>query len=256
MGIINVTPDSFFAASRTERVDAAISRGRSHFAAGASIVDVGGESSRPGATPVPVDVEIARVVPVIEALAPEGRVSVDTVKPEVAAAAVAAGASLINDVSGTLARTAAELGVGWVAMHAKGTPATMQDNPRYHDVVAEVAAWLEAKAREAAALGVPELWLDPGIGFAKTFDHNWSLLRHGDELAALAHDHGATFLVGTSRKRFLGEVGGHDLAPEDRLAASLATAVAAMAAGADLVRAHDVEATVQAARVFSEKMVS
>ena len=254
MGIINVTPDSFFAAGRTERVDTAIARGHAHFDAGASIVDVGGESSRPGAVSVPVDVEIARVVPVIEALSRVGRVSVDTVKPEVAAAAVEAGASLINDVSGRLAATAAALGVGWVAMHAKGTPATMQDNPTYDDVVAEVSAWLDAKAQEAASLGVRELWLDPGIGFAKTFDHNWSLLRHGDELATLAHERGSTFLIGTSRKRFLGEIGGHDLAPEDRLAASIATAVAAMSAGADVVRCHDVEATVQAARVFSEKM--
>ena len=255
MGIVNVTPDSFFVEGRTEQIDAAIERGADHFANGAAIVDVGGESSRPGARSVPEEREIERVVPVILALSSLGRVSVDTVKPGVARAAVAAGASLLNDVSGTLAPVAADLGVGWVAMHAQGTPATMQADPHYDDVVAEVRAWLEVRATEARSLGVDELWLDPGIGFGKSFSHNWSLLRHTDEMVALAHSLGARVLVGTSRKRFLGEAGGSDLGPEERLAASLATAVAAMASGADMVRSHDVKATVQAARVFSEKMV-
>ena len=131
----------------------------------------------------------------------------------------------------------------------------MQDAPHYDDVVAEVSAWLEAKGTEARALGVTDLWLDPGIGFGKTFDHNWTLLRHADELAELARGLGARLLLGTSRKRFLGDAGGPGLAPSERLAASLATALAAMEAGAAMVRVHDVTATVQAARVFAEEVV-
>lgn len=253
MGVLNATPDSFFEGSRSSGEEA-VRRGLAMIEAGADWIDVGGESSRPGAASVEASVEIARVLPVIEGLAGRAPVSIDTVKAEVAAAAVAAGASLINDVSGTLAPVAAELGVGWVAMHAQGTPATMQEHPCYDDVVAEVADWLATKAAEARALGVEDLWLDPGIGFGKTFEHNWALLRHADELAALAEGLGARLLVGTSRKRFLGEAGGADLPPEDRLAASLATALAAMEAGAAMVRVHDVTATVQAARVFAEEV--
>jgi dihydropteroate synthase len=255
MGIVNVTPDSFFAAARTEDIDAAIARGSELFDLGATIVDVGGESSRPGASSVDESVEIARVIPVIEALAGHGRVSVDTVKPAVARAAVEAGATLINDVSGTLAPIAAEAGVAWVAMHAQGTPQTMQESPSYGDVVAEVSSWLAQKAEEARALGIAELWLDPGIGFGKTQDHNWSLLRHTDQLAALCAEHGAKLLVGTSRKRFLGGAEGSEIEVDDRLAGSLATAIVAMEGGADMVRVHDVLATVQAARLMTEEMV-
>ena len=254
MGVLNATPDSFYEGSRITGA-AAVDRGLAMVAAGADWIDVGGESSRPGADHVDVRAEIDRVLPVVEGLAGHALLSIDTTKAEVAVAAVAAGATLINDVSGTLAPLAAELGVGWVAMHAQGPPATMQDAPHYDDVVAEVSAWLEAKAVEARQLGVGDLWLDPGIGFGKTFAHNWTLLRHADELAALAERLDARLLVGTSRKRFLGEPGGPGLAPEERLGASLATALAAMEAGAAMVRVHDVTATVQAARVFAEEVV-
>ena len=254
MGVLNATPDSFFAGSRSSGAEA-VRRGRDMVEAGAAIIDVGGESSRPGSHPVDVATELSRVLPVIEGLAGQTPISIDTVKAEVAEAAVAAGATLINDVSGTLAPVAAALGVGWVAMHAQGDPETMQDDPTYDDVVAEVAAWLEVKGTEARDLGVSDLWLDPGIGFGKTFAHNWTLLRHADELAAIARGLGARLLIGTSRKRFLGAVGGGDLPPEERLASSLATSLAAMEAGAAMVRVHDVTATVQAARVFAEEVV-
>ena len=254
MGIVNVTPDSFYAEQRTELAEAAIERGRLLFAAGADIVDIGGESTRPGSDPVSQDIEIARVLPVIEALSPLGPVSIDTTKEAVARAAVAAGAVLVNDVSGTLGPLCAELGCGWVAMHAKGSPKTMQDAPHYEDVVAEVGEWLEARAKEAAALGITDVWLDPGIGFGKTAEHNWALLRHGDELAERAHRRGARYLVGTSRKRFLGLLNG-DAPAEKRLDASLATAVAAWETGADMVRVHDVTPTREAARIMSEEMV-
>ena len=254
MGIVNVTPDSFFAEQRTEDAAAAIERGRLLFDAGADVVDVGGESTRPGADPVTAEVELGRVLSVIEALSALGPVSIDTTKESVARAAVAAGAVLVNDVSGTLGVLCAELGCGWVAMHAKGTPKNMQDAPEYVDVVAEVGERFEARAKEAAELGITELWLDPGIGFGKTAEHNWTLLRHGDELAARAHQLGARYLVGTSRKRFLGLLSG-DSPAEERLDASLATAVAAWEAGADMVRVHDVEPTREAARIMSEEMV-
>lgn len=256
MGVINVTDDSFFEGSRALTTADAVATGRAMAADGAAFVDIGGESSRPGATPVDVDIELERVLPVVSQLAGIVPVSVDTVKEDVARAAVAAGATLLNDVSGTLAPVAAELGVGWVAMHAQGEPATMQDDPRYDDVVGEVARWLAATADEAAALGITDLWLDPGIGFGKTFEHNWSLLRHCDRFAEIAHRRGARLLVGTSRKRFLGEIGGAGLAPDDRLAASLATALAAMVGGADMVRVHDVRATVEAARLLAEEVAA
>lgn len=256
MGVINATPDSFFEASRAEVVEAAVALGRAMAADGAAVIDVGGESTRPGADPVPEAEELARVLPVIEALAGVAPLSIDTVKPAVAEAAVRAGATLINDVSGELAPVAAELGVGWVAMHAKGSPKTMQDDPRYDDVVAEVGAWLAERGAAARALGIEDLWLDPGIGFGKTFEHNWTLLRHLDELAELASSMGARLLVGTSRKRFLGEVGGSGLPPEERLAASIATAVAAMEGGADMLRVHDVAPTVQAARILAEEVTA
>ncbi len=251
MGIVNVTPDSFFATARTQEADAAIERGQLLFEQGADIVDVGGESTRPGATPVDEATELARVLPVVRALSTLGRVSIDTTKRTVAEASVEAGATLVNDVSGTLARCAGEAGVGWVAMHAQGTPQTMQENPYYDDVVAEVEAWFQVKAEEAHGAGVNEIWLDPGIGFGKTAEHNWTLLRHCDELAVCAENLGATLLVGTSRKGFLGDAsGGSDV--DDRLPASLATALVAMETGAGMVRVHDVKESVQAARVMFE----
>jgi dihydropteroate synthase len=221
-------------------------------AEGADLVDVGGESSRPGAEPVSEAEECRRVLPVIEALAPHVRVSVDTVKPGVAEAAVAAGATLVNDISARLWPVAAAHGVGWVAMHMKGTPATMQADPRYGDVVAEIRSFLLARAREASEGGVAEVWIDPGIGFGKTVEQNLSLLHHLPELVG----QGFPLLVGTSRKTFLGrlapEPDGRPAPVEQRLAGSLSTATWAMLAGAGMIRVHDVAATVQAATLVGE----
>ncbi len=251
MGVLNVTPDSFFDGGRYARRAEAVARGREMAAQGADVVDVGGESSRPGASPVDEAEELRRVVPVVEALAASVRVSVDTVKPAVARAAVAAGATLLNDISASLWPVAAELGVGWVAMHMQGTPADMQLAPHYGDVTAEVHAFLLQRAQAAARAGVREIWLDPGIGFGKTSGHNLTLLGRLGELVVAAGRAGHRVMVGTSRKRFLGAFGtGADRRPrpaDARLEASLATAVWAMAQGAGMVRVHDVAATVQAA---------
>ncbi|MGH9177568.1 MAG: dihydropteroate synthase [Acidimicrobiales bacterium] len=244
MGVLNVTPDSFSDGGRWFDPDQAVAHGLAMAEQGADVVDVGGESTRPGAVPVDEAEERRRVVPVVAALAAHVRVSVDTSKAAVARAAIEAGATLVNDVSASLHQVAAEAGVGWVAMHMKGTPSSMQDEPRYDDVVAEVRAFLVARAEAAAAAGVEEVWVDPGIGFGKTAAHNLLLLRH------LRHLAGAGFpvLVGTSRKSFLGPLAG-GAAPDDRLEGSLATAVWAMAHGAGMVRAHDVAATVASARL-------
>jgi dihydropteroate synthase len=255
MGVLNVTPDSFFDGGLHHTTAAAVAHGRQMVADGADIVDVGGESTRPGAEPVPVDVELARVIPVVEALAPMVRVSVDTMKAEVAAAALEAGASLVNDVSASLWEVAAAGHAGWVAMHMQGLPRTMQDDPRYGDVVAEVIAFLVERVRLARAAGVPEVWVDPGIGFGKTMEHNLSLLRHLPEVVGAARGAGAAgVVVGTSRKRFIGRLvaggGSEPAGPEERLEGSLATAVGAMVAGAAMVRVHDVAATSQAVRLY------
>jgi dihydropteroate synthase len=263
MGVLNVTPDSFSDGGLYATAGAAVARGLELMAAGADVVDVGGESSRPGAEPVPVDVELQRVVPVVEALAAaarrdgrEVRVSVDTLKPEVAAAALAAGATLLNDISASLYEVAAAAGAGWVAMHMQGRPRTMQDDPRYTDVVAEVQAFLLDRAALALAAGVGEVWIDPGIGFGKTAAHNLSLLRHLGALVEAADGAGcAGLMVGTSRKRFLGVLaagpGADGPAPvADRAEGSLATEAAALVAGAGMVRVHDVAATVQMTRLY------
>jgi dihydropteroate synthase len=257
MGILNVTPDSFADGGRYLATEDAIAHGLEMAAEGADIVDVGGESSRPGAAPVPEAVELERVIPVVEALSPRVRVSIDTVKPAVAAAALQAGASVINDVSSSLWRVAAAAGTaGWVAVHMQGSPATMQAAPHYDDVVSEVFGFLLDRAREAQAGGVPEVWLDPGIGFGKTAAHNLSLLHHLPELVAAAADAGcAGVLVGTSRKRFLGLLAappGSDepLGVDERVEGSLATAALAMVARAAVLRVHDVAVTVQAARLY------
>ena len=262
MGVLNVTPDSFSDGGLYDSYERAVARGLEMMAEGADVVDVGGESSRPGAEPVPVEVELARVVPVVEALAHSQaatergvRVSVDTVKSEVAEAAVAAGASLVNDISASLWDLAAAVGAGWVTMHMQGRPRTMQEDPRYADVAADVRAFVLERAALALGAGVGEVWVDPGIGFGKTSAHNLSLLRHLPELVAAAAGAGcAGVLVGTSRKRFLGLLGGgggpEPLPVADRAEASLATAAAAMVAGAGMVRVHDVAATVQVARLY------
>ncbi len=247
MGVLNVTPDSFSDGGEWFDGQRAIIRGHEMIGEGADIVDVGGESTRPGAEPVPVDEELRRVVPVIEALAPHVRVSVDTTKEAVAEAAVAAGATLVNDVSASLWPVAAAHGVGWVAMHRKGTPANMQDRPHFDDVVAEVTAYLADRAARGAAAGITEVWIDPGIGFGKTVEHNLALLGAVDGLAAT----GFPVLIGTSRKSFLGVLAaasdGTPAPVDGRLAGSLATATWAMQRGARMVRVHDVAATVQAA---------
>jgi dihydropteroate synthase len=261
MGVLNVTPDSFSDGGRYDTFDTAVARGLEMMAEGADVIDVGGESSRPGAEPVPIGEELARVVPVVEALARAAvgrgaRVSVDTVKPEVAVAALAAGASLVNDVSASLWEVAAEGGAGWIAMHMQGRPRTMQDDPRYADVVAEVEAFVLERARRAFGAGVREVWVDPGIGFGKTVAHNLSLLHHLPELADAAAGAGcAGVVVGASRKRFLGllaagEATGEAAPVAERGEGSLAAAAAAMVAGAGMLRVHDVAATVQVARLY------
>jgi dihydropteroate synthase len=251
MGVVNVTPDSFSDGGRYLDRAAAVARALELRAAGADWVDVGGESTRPGAEPVPEAEELRRVVPVVEALAAEGvPTSIDTRKAAVAEAAVSAGARMVNDVSARLAPVVAATGgnVAFVAMHMQGEPGTMQAAPTYDDVVAEVRDHLVARADAARAAGVAEVWIDPGIGFGKTLDHNLDLLANLDVLVAT----GYPVLVGTSRKGMLGmlaaraDAGGAVPAPADRLEGSLATAVWALWRGAGMVRVHDVAATVRA----------
>jgi len=259
MGVLNITSDSFSDGGIYLDFEAAVRRGRQMVAEGADVVDVGGESTRPGATAVTADEELRRVVPVVEALAGEVRVSIDTTKASVAHAALAAGATLLNDVSSSLAAVASEHGAGYVALHCKGTPADMQRDPHYDDVVSEVGEFLELRAADARAAGVGEVYVDPGIGFGKSVRHNLQLLAALPRLVAT----GVPVLVGTSRKSFIGHLGAggspmavsvtfRHLGPNDRLEGSLASAVWAMACGAAVVRVHDVAATVQAARLFRE----
>ena len=253
MGVLNVTPDSFSDGGDWADTDAAVHRGRALLAEGADIIDVGGESTRPGAEPVGIDTELARVVPTIESLAgvvaaAGARLSVDTRHAEVARAALAAGATILNDVSASLEQVAGDAGAGWVAMHMLGEPGTMQDAPRYDDVVAEVRAFLVAADQRGRDAGVDEIWIDPGIGFGKTFEHNWALLGALDQLVAT----GIPVAVGTSRKGFLGavlaEADGTDdrPGPADRLEGSITTACWAATMGAAMIRVHDVRATVAA----------
>jgi dihydropteroate synthase len=250
MGVLNVTPDSFSDGGQFLDPRRAVARGREMVEQGAAIIDVGGESTRPGATPVPAAEEAERVVTVVAALAPHVRVSIDTTKAEVARAAVEAGATLINDVSASLWPVAADTGVGWVAMHRQGDPATMQDAPHYDDVVGEVLDMLEDRAARADAAGVDEVWIDPGLGFGKTAEHNLTLLAHLDRFTAT----GRPVLVGISRKATVGSLlaesdGTASVPVDDRLEGSLALATWAMVQGAAMVRAHDVLPTAQAAAV-------
>jgi dihydropteroate synthase len=245
MGIVNVTPDSFFPESRTLATADAVTRGRAHFDVGCDIVDVGGESTRPGSAPVAADEEIARVVPVIERLSAFGPVSVDTQKESVARAAINAGASVLNDVSSTLVDVAGELGVGYVAMHRQGDSSVMQVNPTYDGVVAEIGEFLASVAERARRAGVRELWIDPGIGFGKTTEHNVALLAHVSHFVAIARGYDAGVLIGTSRKRFLGDFGGAALDVDQRLEGSIATEAWALLQGVSMVRVHDAAAAVQ-----------
>ncbi len=243
MAILNVTPDSFSDGGRFFDVGAAIERGHQLAAMGADIIDVGGESSRPGAAPVPLEEELRRVIPVISELSRSYRVSVDTFKPEVAAKAVEAGATLVNDISASLAAVAAKYGVGWVAMHMQGSPQTMQRNPRYGDVVGEVFDYLNRKVDWARDLGVKDLWADPGIGFGKNLTHNLALLAGLDQLTKL----GVPILVGTSRKAFLGKIAqagtGRPVPPPERTEASVASCAWCFMHGATMMRVHDVVET-------------
>ena len=252
MGILNVTPDSFFDGGRHDDPDRAVERGRMLAAEGADIVDVGGESTRPGARAVDASVEIARVVPVVEALAAEGiPVSVDTSKPEVMRAALAAGASMVNDVRALLEPGAMEVvassGAAVCLMHMRGTPETMQVETAYADVVAEVRDFLarRAAACERAGIARNRIVVDPGFGLGKGVAENLALLRRLRDLVAA----GYPVLAGLSRKSTIGAITGRS--PGDRLAGSLAAALTAVERGAAIVRVHDVRETVDALRVYA-----
>ncbi len=271
MGVLNVTPDSFSdGGSYSDGVEPAVRRALEMVQEGASMIDVGGESTRPGAKPVDPAEEQARVLPVIEAIASHPdlgatRLSIDTRNASTARAAVRAGASLINDVSASLWAVAAETGAGWVAMHMSGDPLTMQRSPSYADVVGEVTTFLVGRADDAQRAGVQEVWLDPGIGFGKTTEHNLELLRGLDTLCGA----GFPVLDGTSRKRFLGELTarsdqhagalgedppqGGPTPVEDRLEGSLVSALWAIIGGARAIRVHDVGATVAAAEALRSR---
>jgi len=270
MGVLNVTPDSFSDGGLFLDPSAAVDRALAMEAEGADVIDVGGESTRPGAEPVDPVEEQRRVLPVIEALAADGiRVSVDTRNAATAERACALGATLINDVSSSLWPVAADMGAGWVAMHMLGDPRTMQVEPRYDDVVDDVRDFLVARATEATKAGVDEVWIDPGFGFGKNLDHNLALLADLDVFVAT----GFPVLVGLSRKSFLGRLLAMSdsaaaapalpgfgpavasevtpAAPDDRIEGSLATAVYALDQGAQMVRVHEVAATVQAVKVVA-----
>jgi dihydropteroate synthase len=271
MGVVNVTPDSFSDGGAWFDHARAVAHGLDLLAEGAAIVDVGGESTRPGAVPVSPEEEQRRVLPVIEALAHHGRVSIDTRNRATAVAAVAAGATIINDVSASLHEVAAELGVGWVAMHMQGDPETMQEEPSYADVVGEVRDYLVSRAEAAVAAGVDEVWIDPGFGFGKALHHNLELLAHLDQLVAT----GFPVAVGLSRKGFLGRllaasdaraaapalpglvgVGiSEDTTPvpsDDRIEGSLSAAAWAALQGVRLIRVHDVAPTVHAVELVGD----
>ena len=251
MGILNLTPDSFSDGSRYIDPPAAIAHARRLVDEGADLIDVGAESTRPGATPVPATEQIRRLAPLLQALAaaPETIVSVDTSSAEVAAAALAAGARVVNDVTAlgdpAMASVIADAGAGLVLMHMRGTAATMQRDPHYEDAASEIAAFLRERLARARAAGIAEacIALDPGIGFGKTARHNFELLARLEEITAI----GRPVLVGVSRKSFLAAP--EPLALDERLEAGLAAAAVAVFLGARIVRTHDVLATVRALRV-------
>lgn len=253
MGIVNVTPDSFSDGGQYAATDRAIAQGMALAAQGAAILDIGGESTRPGATPVPLEEELRRVIPVIESLAQQAGVpvSIDTYKPEVMRAAILAGASIVNDVfalqqPGALAAVA-ESDAGVCLMHSQGTPQTMQTDPQYQDVVRDVGDFLRARMDAAEAHGIPRarIVLDPGFGFGKRSVHNMALLRQLESLCAP----GQPVLAGLSRKSLLGQITGRDV--DARLHASIAAAVIAAMKGARILRVHDVKATVDALKIVT-----
>jgi dihydropteroate synthase len=247
MGVVNVTPDSFSDGGRYLDALAAIAHGHELAQEGAEILDVGGESTRPGAAPVAEPEELDRVLPVIEGLIAEGcpaQISIDTSKSGVAARALEAGATLVNDVTALrgdpeIAGVVAQAGADCCLMHMLGDPRTMQDNPHYDDVVSDIKAFLEERMAFAIGAGIAEerILLDPGIGFGKTVEHNLELLRRLGELVEL----GRPVVIGTSRKSFLGKLTGRDV--DDRVAATIATNVLAYERGARVFRVHDVAPT-------------
>ena len=254
MGIVNVTPDSFSDGGAHDTLEAAVAHGLQLVAEGADLLDIGGESTRPGSAPVPLDEELRRVVPVIEQLARQTQVpiSVDTFKPEVMRAAVAAGAGMINDIhalrqEGALA-AAADLGVPVVLMHMQGEPGSMQDTPQYDDVVAEVHRFLAERMFSAEMAGVAKknLVIDLGFGFGKTTGHNMTLLARSERFLEL----GVPMLAGLSRKRSIGELTGRE-DPRERVAGSVAAHLIAAQRGARILRVHDVAATVDALSVWA-----
>ena len=251
MGVVNVTPDSFSDGGLHDATAGAIEHARRLSAAGADVLDVGGESTRPGSDPVPADVELSRVIPVIESLAAEGMVvSVDTTKAAVAVAALEAGAEIINDVTAAgeeaMVETMGSSGAGIVLMHMQGTPRTMQHEPRYADVTGEVRDFLLARAARVESAGVARqaVMVDPGIGFGKTVDHNLTLIRRVGDLVAT----GYPVMVGASRKGFLGRILGIDEAAQRDVATAAVTALV-VASGVAGVRVHDVVSSRQAALV-------
>lgn len=252
MGVVNVTPDSFSDGGLYLDADAAVAHGEELVREGAEILDVGGESTRPGAEEVSAAEEVGRVEPVVEGLVGTATVSIDTSKAAVAEAALDAGASIVNDVTALrhdpeVGALCAERGAGLVLMHMQGTPRTMQENPTYDDVVDDVRAFLAERVEAAVAAGVAEerIWLDPGIGFGKDLSHNLELLRRLGELREL----GRPLVVGTSRKSFIGKVDGSPV--DDRLGGTIASSVYAAAEGADVLRVHDVAEAAQAVKVAS-----
>ena len=253
MGVLNLTPDSFSDGGKWAE-GGATRHGLAMLEAGADVIDVGGESTRPGAETVDAGEEIARVVPVIAALraATKAPISIDTVKPAVAIAAMQAGASIWNDVAALTApgalETAASLHRPVILMHMRGEPRTMQDDPRYDDVVAEVIAFLKARVVAAEAKGLKDIWVDPGIGFGKTLEHNLALLRN---VKRIGEETGRPVLIGASRKRFIAALDERARsAGSDRLGGSVAAALLAAQQGAAMVRVHDVAETVQALKVW------
>lgn len=253
MGIVNVTPDSFSDGGRYAAAEAAIAHGLRLVAEGADILDIGGESTRPGAVPVALEEELRRVLPVIEGLTGQAGVpiSIDTYKPEVMRAALEAGADIVNDINALQAPGALEAVAGSAAgvclMHMQGTPGTMQQNPQYHDVVGEVVQFLRARLAAAQEYGIApaRVLFDPGFGFGKTRAHNLALMRELETLCAL----GRPLLVGVSRKSVLGQITGNDV--DARLYASLSAAVIAAMKGAKILRVHEVKATVDALKVVA-----
>lgn len=264
MGVVNVTPDSFVGEVRTPGRAEAIARCRALIDEGADLLDIGGESTRPGATPISVEEELERVIPVIEAIAPDlpedVRISIDTRNEAVARAAVVAGASMINDMSASLGLVAGELGVDFVAAHMQGTPETMQDAPNYDDVVDDILNEMVTAATAARDAGARQVWIDPGIGFGKTQEHNLALLSHIDRFVATDFP----VLIGVSRKGMIGRIHAASdagvefdtVAPvptDDRLEGSLAIAAWCALLGVDIVRVHDVASTVQAMKIVAAR---